>query len=350
MSKTEIIGHEQIIDHMTMAVKAKKISHAYILHGEKGMGKMFLAKHYAKLLQCQNPVEEERDGFRYLQGCGVCKSCLQADSGNHPDIIYVTHEKVSIGIEDIRTQLNADINVKPYSSPYKIYLIADADKMTEQAQNALLKTIEEPPSYGVILLLAGNINRLLPTIRSRCIALPVKTVEPKRIQQHLMEQLRVPDYVAQMAAEFSGGNIGRAERYALSEDFTQMKEDVLYFLRHMDEMELHEMVETVKKMAQYKMQIKDCIDLMELWFRDMLVLKATGDPNRLLYREEYPYISAQVEKRSYGILERAIESMDRTKERLDANVNLDTALEVMLDDLRKWEEKKGKVNDNSNRS
>ena len=97
------------------------------------------------------------------------------------------------------------------------------------------------------------------------------------------------------------------------------------------------MVETVKKMAQYKTQIKDCIDLMELWFRDMLVIKATNDPNRLLYREEYQVISAQAGKRSYGLVEHALESMDRAKERLDANVNLDTALEMMLDDLSQSE-------------
>ncbi|MCI8625978.1 MAG: DNA polymerase III subunit [Lachnospiraceae bacterium] len=337
MKKNEVIGHEQIIGHMTMAVKTGKISHAYILHGEKGMGKMFLAKHYAKLLQCESPVEEEKEGICYLRGCGVCKSCLQAESGNHPDILYVTHEKASIGVDDIRTQLNADMGIKPYSSQYKIYIIADADRTTEQAQNALLKTIEEPPSYGIVLLLAGNVNRLLSTIRSRCVALPVKTVETNKIRQYLMEELRVPDYLAQMAAEFSGGNIGRAERYALSEDFIQMKEDVLYFLRHMDEMALYEMVETVKKMAQYKTQIKDCIDLMELWFRDMLVIKATNDPNRLLYREEYQVISAQAGKRSYGLVEHALESMDRAKERLDANVNLDTALEMMLDDLSQSE-------------
>lgn len=292
MRQDEIVGHEQIVEHIATAVRVNKISHAYILHGEKGVGKLFLAKYFARLLQCESRVEDESVPGG-LKPCGVCKSCLQAASGNHPDIIYVTHEKASIGVDDVRTQVNSDMGIKPYSSPYKIYIMEDADKMTEQAQNALLKTIEEPPAYGVVMLLAGNSNRLLPTIQSRCIALPVKEVDIGRIKEHLMKHLNVPDYVAQMAAEFSGGNIGRAERYAASDEFVQMKEDVLHLLRYMDEMELYEMMDAVKKLTQYKLQIKDCIDLMVLWFRDILVLKATGDPNRIIYQEEYKFLSAQ---------------------------------------------------------
>lgn len=335
MRQDEIVGHEQIVEHMEAALQVKKISHAYIFHGEKGMGKMFLAKYFAKLLQCENPTEEEKSGsFKRLRPCGVCKSCLQADGGNHPDIMYVTHEKNSIGVDDIRLQINSDMGIKPYSSPYKIYIVDDAEKMTEQAQNALLKTIEEPPSYGIVLLLADNLNRLLPTIQSRCIALPVKAVETEKIFSHLVQHLQVPENMAYTAAEFSGGNIGRAERYARSEDFIHMKEDVLHFLRYMDEMELPEMMDAVKTMAQYKTQMKDCIDLMVLWFRDILVLKATNDPNRLLYRDEYRFIFAQAEKREYSSLEEAIEAMDKAKIRLDANVNFDTTIELMLLALR----------------
>ena len=334
MSRKELVGHEQIVEHMTTAISVNKISHAYILHGERGMGKGFLSKYYAQLLQCENRVEEEVNGVRRLRACGTCKSCLQAESGNHPDIITVTHEKASIGVDDIRTQVNADMGIKPYSSPYKIYIIPDAEKMTEQAQNALLKTIEEPPAYGIVMLLADNINRLLQTIQSRCVALPVKPVDTERITRHLMEELRVPEYTAQMAAEFAGGNIGRAERYALSEEFVQMKEDVLHFLRYMDQMELYEMMDAVKKLNGYKLQIRDCIDLMMLWFRDVLVEKATGDPNRLLFKDEYKFITDQAAKRNYASLERAIEAMDKARVRLDANVNFDTAMELMLLALR----------------
>ncbi len=102
-----------------------------------------------------------------VEPCGECHSCRQALSGNHPDIIRVTHEKPgSIGVEDIRGQVNNDIVIKPYYGPYKIYIINEGEKMTVQAQNALLKTLEEPPAYGIILILTANAGALLPTIEA----------------------------------------------------------------------------------------------------------------------------------------------------------------------------------------
>ena len=128
------------------AVQADAVSHAYILNGERGSGKRLLANLFAMSLQCQNRAE---DG----EACGKCQSCKQAQSGNQPDIIKVTHEKPNtISVDDIRTQVNNDIVIKPYSSKYKIYIIPEADLMSAQAQNALLKTIEEPPEYAVIML------------------------------------------------------------------------------------------------------------------------------------------------------------------------------------------------------
>ena len=124
----QIIGHEGIIQHLQNAMASHKVSHAYILHGEEGMGKKLLAATFAKTLQCSEGG---------IIPCNHCKSCLQSDTANHPDIIRVTHEKASIGVEDIRSQVNGDIQVRPYSSPYKIYIIEDADRLTEQAQNML---------------------------------------------------------------------------------------------------------------------------------------------------------------------------------------------------------------------
>jgi len=145
-----IIGHEQIIQHLREAITSGKVSHAYILSGEDGAGKNLLADAFAMSLQC-----EEKNG--QANACGKCRSCMQATSNNHPDIIRVTHEKASIGVDDVRIQINNDIQVKPYSSPYKIYIIDEAEKLTEAAQNALLKTIEEPPVYAVLILLTNNL-------------------------------------------------------------------------------------------------------------------------------------------------------------------------------------------------
>ncbi len=317
----EIIGHDSIIQHLQNAIAAHKVSHAYIFHGEEGMGKKLLASNFAKTLQC------EEHG---IIACDHCKSCLQSKSSNQPDIIWVTHEKVSISVEDIRLQINADIQVKPYQSPYKIYIIDDADKMTEQAQNALLKTMEEPPEYAIIILLVTNINLILPTIQSRGVTLNLKPVDKQEIKEYLMEQHKLPDYIAEVSAAFSGGNVGKAIKYATSEEFEQTRSNVLHILKYIEEMELHEVVSGLKTLSASKNNIEDYIDLMMLWYRDVLMFKATMDPDLILYREELTYIRNQARTRSYEGVEKIISAMEKAKIRLKANVNFDIAIELML--------------------
>ena len=199
----DVVGHKNIIKYIQNAVTADAVSHAYILNGERGSGKKLLANLFAMSMQCQNRAE---DG----DACGKCQSCKQAMSGNHPDIIRVTHEKPnSISVDDIRTQVNDDIVIRPYSSKYKVYIIADADMMTVQAQNALLKTIEEPPLYAVIMLLTENAELLLPTIRSRCVMMKLRNIKDQLVKKYLMEQLEVPDYKADVCVAFAQGNNGK---------------------------------------------------------------------------------------------------------------------------------------------
>ncbi|MSS64809.1 DNA polymerase III subunit delta' [Velocimicrobium porci] len=316
-----IIGHEQIKQHLQTAIEQKKVSHAYILNGEQGMGKKLLATVFAETLQCED---------KGVNPCGLCKSCIQTESKNHPDIRWITHEKYSIGVDDIRTQINNDIEIKPYSGPYKIYIIPDAEKMTEQAQNALLKTIEEPPEYAVILLLTENVDYMLQTILSRCIILNLKPVKQSMIEKYLMERCSVPDYVAKLSAAFSQGNVGKAIRYSTASDFLEMREDTLHLLKYIDEMEFYEVVEAIKKLSEHKLEINDCLDLMQLWYRDILMFKVTKDPNTLLFKEEYRFIVEQAKVRSYEGIEMIIKAINKAKQRLKANVNFEIAIELML--------------------
>ena len=169
VSFNNIIGHKDIVKHLQNAIKTEKISHSYIFTGRPGSGKKLIATTYAMTLQCEAGGTEP---------CQKCDSCKKALGKNHPDIIMVNHEKPgTISIDEIREQVIHDVAVKPYCSPHKIYIIPDAEMMTVQAQNALLKTIEEPPEYAVIILLTSNIDALLPTIQSRCVRLDLKVVD-----------------------------------------------------------------------------------------------------------------------------------------------------------------------------
>jgi len=318
----DIIGHEQIIRHLKKAIHNNKVSHAYIFNGDKGTGRAILASAFAKTLQCESSDEDS---------CGACRSCLQTESGNHPDIKWVTHEKpATISVDDIRTQVNNDIAIKPYSSPYKIYIISDAQKMTPQAQNALLKTIEEPPGYAILLLLASDVNILLPTILSRCVILNIKAVDEEVIKKFLIKNYQLPDYKARILAAFSQGNVGKAVKMAVSEEFQAMHDDILRILTHIDTMEINEIIDVIKKIEVYKVDIDDVIDMMILWYRDVMILAATNDPNLIVFKEEYSALSKRVSKSNFTGLDTIIKGMEKAKKRLAANVNFDLTMELML--------------------
>lgn len=319
---SSIIGHKQIIEHLQNAISMDKVSHAYIFNGPDKAGKMLLAKSFATALQCES---------RSTDGCMVCHSCKQAISGNHPDIIYLQHEKPNtISVDDIRTQINNDVAVKPYASPYKVYIIDEAEKMNQQAQNALLKTIEEPPSYAVILLLTTNADSFLPTILSRCITLNLKVVPDQTIREFLMKEFKVPDYQADICTAFAQGNVGKAIQLAGSAEFNEIKASAVQLLKRMKDIELYEMMEAIKQIGDYKLSINDYFDIMTIWYRDVLLYKATSDANNLIFKDEVYDIKTHASKSSYSGIETIIKAFEKAKRRLNANVNFDLVMELLL--------------------
>ncbi len=233
-------------------------------------------------------------------------------------------------MDDIRAQVNNDVAIKPYSGPYKIYIINEAEKMTPQAQNAILKTLEEPPEYAVILLLTTNVNSLLPTILSRCVVLNMKPVSDELVKKYLMEQLRVPDYKAEVCVAFARGNIGKARALASSEDFENVKSEALSLLKYIKDMELNEIIAAIKKITEYKLEINDYLDILAIWYRDVLLFKATNDVNHLVFREEIQSLRKIAQRSSYEGIEKIIEALDTAKHRLDANVNFELTMELLM--------------------
>ena len=266
-----------------------------------------------------------------VEPCGVCHSCKQALGNNQPDIIYVSHEKPNtIGVEDIRTQINAGIGVKPYSSPRKIYIINEGEKMTVQAQNALLKTLEEPPEYAVILILTTQIEVLLPTILSRCVVLNMKPVSDALVKKYLMEELAVPDYKANICVAFARGNIGKAKLLASSEEFEKVKDEAITLVKYINDMEINEIVKAIKKISEYKFDVNDYLDILSVWYRDVLLFKATKDVNSLIFKEEIQQIMRMSDRSTYEGIETIVNALQQAKRRLDANVNFDLTMELLL--------------------
>lgn len=321
---SSIMGNEQIKEHFQHAISSGKISHCYILNGEDGIGKRMMADAFAQTLLCRNENPP----------CGSCHSCVRFLSGNHPDIIYPGHEKPTvIGVDDVRERIIGDMQIKPYDSPYKIYILDEAEKLSVQAQNALLKTIEEPPAYGIILMLTTNASGMLETIRSRSIILNMKPVD----QESFCSVLRsrgVDEDKLQTLEKFAQGNIGKGLKLAQSEYFSDMIGQIMYLLKSSSRMAFSELLQCITELENYKLDIKDCFGFMQSWFRDVLIFKATADPNLLIFREEYAAISKLAQNCGYNEINRVLEAIMTASSRLDANVNFQLTLELLWMTIR----------------
>ncbi|WP_313259809.1 DNA polymerase III subunit delta' [Lacrimispora sp.] len=318
----DIIGHERIKEHLQKAIESNHVSHAYILTGEAGMGRKSLANAFAMTLLCEKGKNEP---------CMQCHACKQVMSGNHPDLIYLTHEKPgSIGVDDIREQIHDTIMIRPYSSYYKIYIVDEAEKMTVQAQNALLKTIEEPPAYAVIMLLTTNQEAFLPTILSRCVQLKLKPLQDSVVKSYLTGSFGMAESKAEIYAAFARGNLGRAIHLTSSEEFRLMYKELIHMLKHIKDMDIVELLFYIKKLKDEKLDIYDCLDFMQLWYRDVLMFKVTQDINLLVFREEYNTMKEMSAASAYDGIEMILQAIDKARIRLDANVNMELAMELML--------------------
>ncbi len=317
----EIIGHDRIKEYLRDAVKKNKPGHAYIFNGGAGIGKRTMADIFVKSLMCTGEGEKP---------CGQCRSCKQVDSGNSPDLFRVTHEKQAISVEDVRSQIVSPMGIKPYESEYKIFIVDEAEKMNSAAQNALLKTFEEPPEYGIIILLTENADAFLETIRSRAITLNFGEVQQKDVIDFLVREKKVPDYLAASVAACAGGCPGKAYRWIDDDDFQKKLEDGLRILRKLERLDTATVIDTAKSWAKNKDEVDFFLNLFEIWIRDVLLIKSTGRTGRCLLRNETDYEKGQAERKEYRELARMLDLKEDFKARIKANVNLESAAEDFL--------------------
>ena len=206
--------------------------------------------------------------------------------------------------------------------------------MTEAAQNALLKTIEEPPEYGIVILMTSNISALLPTIQSRCLTMEFRPLSTAVVESYVKEHCQVPDYQAEIDASYAQGSIGKAKEAATSQEFADMTANALKILKYANSMEVYELTEAIKTLTADKNNINDYLDIFQFWFRDVLMFKATREIDNLVFKQEINFIREQASERSYENIEKILEALEKTKVRLRANVNLELALELLFLTIR----------------
>ena len=170
----KLIGNDQIKESLEEAINSNNISHSYIFTGIQGIGKRLFAREYAKNIMCINSGKCNEE----------CDSCLKFNSNSNTDFQEIEPDGKSIKIEQIR-KMQEHVSKKPIISNRKVYIINDAEQMTEEAQNCLLKTLEEPPQYAVIILIASNENKLLATIKSRCVTIKFNRISDGELKKKL---------------------------------------------------------------------------------------------------------------------------------------------------------------------
>lgn len=321
-----VIGLEEVVEYLQNSIKTDKVAQTYIFYGEKGTGKKLLAGILAMTLQC------EKHG---IEPCLECPSCKKAETRNHPDILTVHHEKpASIGIDEIRAQLVDDILIRPECSPYKIYIVPEAEKMTVQAQNALLKTLEDLPGYARIFLLTDNVDMLLSTIRSRCVHLAMRLVSEPKVKKYLMDACNVPDYYAELDAAYAQGNIGKARDIAVSGTFHNRVDTCVEILSRSYHMPMMQVNDCVKQLTEEKADIDEYLELFTMWFRDVLLFKATAEVDKLVFRRQLDMIKKRASQSSYEGLQEILDAIEKVKTRLKSNVNFELSIELLLLTIR----------------
>lgn len=321
----EIKANQLIIKNLQNAIRSKKIHHSYIFDGQVGMGKNLFARTFAKTLQC------EKEG---ITPCNACISCKSFDNLNHPDIIYVKSEKSSIGVEEVREKINKIIEIKPYKYQYKIIIVDNADTMTHSAQNAILKTIEEPPRYGVFLFLSTNINSFLPTILSRCVSFKLKPLSNPEVREYLKDTNSVSDDMLDFYVAYAQGNIGYAKKLVKEEGFFAMRDTMIELISNLDKKDMEGVFSQFKIIEEFKGNIQDAIDIMYLYLRDAIVAKEIGTEH-ILQKDKESNILQYIKSLTLQNLFDRLDAVCDARESLRQNGNFQMTMEVMMLKLRK---------------
>lgn len=272
----EIRGNTPLVEQLRRSAASGRSSHAYLFLGGAGAGKRLIANTFAKALQCEG---EKRP-------CDSCKSCHAFNHGNHPDVIYFQPLKSgkTYTIEDVREQLLETVDLKPFQYEKKIYIIEKADTLNIQSQNALLKTLEEPPAHAVFLLLAERAEAFLPTILSRVVVMKIRPLSAETIADYLMQAGHLAEE-SHILSAYAQGRIGQALELVEDEGFREMRQDILGKLEALPSMSEGDAYLLAKDLEGYKNDLR-FLDIMELWYRDLLTAKSLREEGYLIQRDK----------------------------------------------------------------
>lgn len=298
-----IAGHENIKNILSNNINTKNILHSYLFIGEDGIGKKMLAKEFAKAILCTS--ENNRP-------CNICKSCVEFNTNNNANFNLINEEGSAIKIEQIRN-MQVKIAEKPINSNYKVYLINDAELMTQEAQNCLLKTLEEPPEYIVIILITSNENKVLNTIKSRCMKLYFNNLDKNSVKKVLTEKFEMED-INDSFLDAVGGSIKKA---LLIKEKSSEYEQITKLFDIIDKENLVNFINSASIIYENKDDIHNILDYINI----LLDIKIRSNSNN-----SFKFANC-------------IFTVEEVKKRLRANSNYDMSIDYLL--MNMWKEING---------
>ena len=285
-----LIGNEKIKQDLKTVLQNNKVSHSYMFIGDKGIGKYQFAKEFAKGILCLN---EEKP-------CGSCKSCIEFNNNNNPDYKYIgLEDESSIKIEAIR-KMQEKVQELPIVSSKKVYIIDDSEYMTKEAQNCLLKTIEEPPEFVTVILITSNENKILNTIKSRCLKIYFSNINNNELKQFLMDKYKINNISENMLRAYNG-SIGKALKIHENEALYKQIEEVF---NNIENYNIITAIKNLEVLYKAKENINELLDYINV----LLIYKAKDNVKYVDY----------------------IKEVENTKRKLNSNCNYDMSIDSLL--------------------
>lgn len=304
-----------------------RVAHAYLLAGPAGSGKLAVAKTFAAALLCQGGVGADRP-------CGTCRSCHLLAEGSHPDLSLLAPEGDNYTIKQIR-QLISQMAERPLLADRRVFVLADADRMRAEAANALLKTIEEPPPYGLLLLVTAHPDALLPTIVSRCQLIRFTPPPLKDASARLAAVL--PLGLARFVARETGGDAERAAALVAEYDLVALREQAIGLLLGAREHAEDWLLTAAERAESYRREgdkLRLYLDLLADVCRDAMVTGLGSSGETIDHADRSADLAALAATFTADELADMIEACERTKDLIKRNVNTRLALEVLFLRLR----------------
>ena len=326
MGFPQIIGHEPQKEFLQNSVRKNRISHAYLFSGPEGVGKKLVAIGFAKLINCAGGGTENLD-------C-ECVSCAKIEKSLNPDVLvfgYPGEKTIKVG--HVRQDIERLIHLAPYENPYKVFIIDDAQRMNFNAQNAFLKTLEEPPPNSVIILITTLADLLMPTIRSRCQSVVFQPLETKEVERFL-EKEKPGNNNPELVSRISGGSISRALN--TDEEYLRKRTEYIGCVMAVDgkkPLTLFDSVEKIQKDIKGKgpEELKTVFDILSTWLRDSVVMKTSGKKEEIVNTDLLEQLSKYSEKRDMSELLGKFAALEETMARISKNnVNVEVSLENLL--------------------